>query len=177
MDAAAINKSSAAGWGCLFEPSGGFFSFYTARVSASATGGVSPYRFRWEGQTKDSASAIYVFVIKKTYEKGVTATDSATPRGSNKAKAKIHAGTSRAGGVGGASGAGGEPVPFEVPLGGELRIVWGEDSAVTASSGDAKVAGVSVASPEIRVTGVGVGAADVIVKTDGGELRLPVAVK
>ena len=163
-------------------PGGGYFSIYTANVSASATGGVSPYTFRWEDQTTDSATAIYVFVIADTYDKDVTVTDSETPNGeTDEATAKIYAGTSPpgsdAGGAGGAQGASEELAPFEVPLGGELRIIWGEDSAITASSGDAAVIGVSVASPEIRVTGAGLGTADVIVQTDSGELRLPVVVK
>ena len=163
-------------------PFGGTFSIYTAKVSASAKGGISPYTFRWEDQTTDSDTAIYVFAIADTYEKDVTATDSATPNGESKeATADIYAGTSppgsSAGGAGGAQGASEELAPFEVPLGGELRIIWGEDSAITASSGDEAVVGVSVASPEIRVTGAGLGTAEVIVQTDSGELRLPVVVK
>ncbi len=161
-------------------PFGGFLTLYTANVSASATGGVSPYTFRWEGQASDGATAIYIFTIRKTYYKEVAAKDSAMPQGSEKATAEIRAGTSgsdSAQGAGGAQDASQEAVPFEVPLGGELRIVWGEDSAITASSGDAAVVGVSVASPEIRLTGVGAGAAAVIVQTDAGELRLPVEVK
>ncbi|MCY3792961.1 MAG: hypothetical protein OXG51_01130, partial [Gammaproteobacteria bacterium] len=161
-------------------PFGGFLTLYTANVSASATGGVSPYTFRWEGRTADSASAIYIFTIRETYEKDVTATDSATPPGSDKATATIHAGTSgtdSAQSGGEAQGGSEEAVPFEVPLGGELNIVWGEDSAITASSGDAAVVGVSVASPRIRLTGVGAGTAAVVVQTDAGELRLPVEVK
>lgn len=162
-------------------PFGGSFSIYTANVSASATGGVSPYTFRWEGQTTDSATAIYVFTTANTYSKEVTATDSATPQGeTDTARATIYAGTSAgsgARGAGGAQGAAEELVPFEVSLGGELYLVWGEDSAITASSGDAAVVEVSVASPQIQVTGVGIGKTDVIVQTDGGELRLPVVVK
>ena len=161
-------------------PFGGFLTLYTANVSASAKDGVSPYTFRWEGQSSDSATAVYIFTIRKTYYKDVTAKDSAKPQGSKEATAEIRAGTSGGDSVQGASGAqdaSQEAVPFEVPLGGELRIVWGEDSAVTASSGDTAVVGVSVASPEIRLTGVGAGEASVIVQTESGELRLPVVVK
>ena len=150
-------------------PTVGHISHYYVNVSASATGGVPAYTFMWEGRSTGS-TAIYIFVTANTYRKNVTVTDQ-RPNKSATDRAEIYAGTS------GSRSDGGEAVSFEVPLGGELYFVWGEEGSVTARSGDTGVGGVGVSSPAIRVTGVGVGETDVFVQTDAGELRLPVVVK
>ena len=144
---------------------------YTAVVTASATGGMSPYTFRWQ-ERDTGATAVYVYT---TYPSDVpvtvTVTDSDGPANSDSDTATINASASSS------RSTGEEEVSFDVPLGGDLHFVWGEDSAVTASSGDVAIVEVSVSSPAIRVRGVAVGKTDVILQTDSGELRLPVVVK
>ena len=145
-------------------------AFYTVTVTASATGGVPPYKYTWEGLTEQTVSTgYYVFATRGDYEKDVTVEDASEV--SDTDTAEIAAGT----GARGSSA--GEGFAFDVPFGGDLYLVWGEDSSVTASSGDTTVVDVSVNSPAVRVTGVGVGKADVILQTEAGELRLPVVVK
>ena len=160
-----------AGWTDLSGIGGG--SFYTVLVTASASGGVPGYKYTWEGHSQKALSnAVYAFVTPTTYYKSVIAQDSHNVTESG--TARIDAGTS---GAGGASGADGEAVPFEVPLGGELIVIWAEDSTVSAHSADTEIVGVTVSSPSIRVVGVSVGETDVVVEHDGGTFRIPVTVK
>ena len=148
---------------------------YTAAVTASATNGVTPYTFQWAGRTT-GATAIYVYTSAPSNEKEtVTVTDdSLSGDGNTQSDDDISVINY---GAGGTRDAGDEPAAFDVPLGGELYFVWGEESSVTAQSGDGGVVGVSVSSPAVRVTGVGVGNTEVILQTESGEIRLPVAVQ
>ena len=142
---------------------------YTAIVTASATGGESPYTFQWQ-ERDTGATAVYVFVTYPSDEEvTVTVTDNVGNETDDTATINASTSSSRSDGE--------EELSFDVPLGGDLYFVWGEDSAVTASSGDAAIVEVSVSSPAIRVRGVAVGKTDVILQTDSGELRLPVVVK
>ena len=144
--------------------------FYSVTVTASASGGVPGYMYTWQGlPQRVPAIGYYVFSTRGNYEKSVTVEDShgVTERGD----ATIYAGTGQSRSDSGA------PASFEVPLGGDLYIAWGEDSSVTAGSADTAIVTVSVSSPTIRVTGVAAGETDVVVQTEGGELRLPVVVK
>ncbi len=156
----------------------GRVSYYSANVTASATGGVTPYKYRWDGhQERATATAMYIFATTGTHRKSVAVRDKDDFRKSD--TADIIVGVSGGGGGGGAGAGSGTATTFafEVARGGELFLVWGEDSDITATSGDTTVVTVSVASPTIRVAGVGVGRTVVIVRTDVGELRLPVVVK
>ena len=148
----------------------GGIGFYLATVTATATGGVPQYKYTWDGFTEQTSStAYYIFATPDTYEKWVTVRDADGVTDQDKATIAAGTGTTQSGGAADFS--------FEVPLGGDRYLVWGEDSFVTASSGDTAVVGVSVDSPVIRLTGVGAGTTDLILQTDAGELRLPVEVK
>ena len=144
----------------------------TASVAATASGGVAPYTYQWEG-TLAGATAIYVFVTPGPHQKSVSVTDSASVADSDTAVIN----TVPSGSQAGAYSASSDPDPFEVPLGGDLFFVWGEDGPVTASSGDDTIVAVAVNAPAIRVMGVGLGDTEVILNTDSGELRLPVVVR
>ena len=64
-----------------------------------------------------------------------------------------------------------------MPLGGSLYLIWGEDGDVSAKSLDETVVTVSVSSPAVEVTGVGLGETEVSMRTEQGELRIPVVVQ
>ena len=161
-------------------------SFYMATVTASASGGVPAYKYTWQGLSEQaSPTAVYVFATRGDEEKGVTVKDA---HGVTKtAEANIDVGTSATQSafgaatqsVGGAAtqSVGGADFAFEVPLGGVQHLIWGEDSAVTASSGDTAIVEVSVDAQAIRISGVGIGRAEVVLNTDAGELRVPVEVR
>ena len=147
--------------------------FFHQKVTATATGGVrlsrSPwYSFQWAGATA-GVSTTYLFYSPGSYSKEVTVTDRLGETA--KDTATINA---RRPGAGGASGESG--VPFPVPLGGVLRFVWGGDGDVTAASGNAAVAAVSVDGGEIGVSGVSAGNTEIAIQTASGELQVPVQV-
>ena len=123
----------------------GYSSFYTARVTATARGGVKPYKFKWAGKST-GASAVYLYrTLSTTGERVlVTVTDKKTKTATATATIKPPS-TS---GIQGASDD--EAVAFEVPLAGELYFIWGGDGDVRASSQDTSVASVTVSSPGIR---------------------------
>ncbi|MDD9961842.1 MAG: hypothetical protein OXI70_05915 [Chloroflexota bacterium] len=76
-----------------------------------------------------------------------------------------------------ASSSEGEDSALEVPLDGELLFVWSGGGEVEARSMDEGVVRVSVSSPTIRITGVGLGETQVVFKAGGEELALRVAVR
>ncbi|MDE2767606.1 MAG: fibronectin type III domain-containing protein [Chloroflexota bacterium] len=148
--------------------------YYLATVEASASGCVLPYSYTWQGQSEqEGGGAFYIFYTTGDRKKTVTVRDDHDNTGDDTAVIAVGTAASSAE----RAGSGGAEFSLEVPLGGDLRLIWGEDSAVSATSDDDAVAAVSVASPAIRVTGVGVGRTHVILQTDAGKLRLPVAVK
>ena len=160
-------------------PLGGSTSFYTTQVSATVTGGVGPYRYLWSGNPATTASAIYVWPLRSQVPGKVTVTVRDTlvtgKKGGESPKsadAAIQLPSSDA-----ARAEGGDPIRFEVPLGGELYFIWGGNGPVKARSGDATVAGVSVSTPVIKVTGANAGETEVIVQTEEGEWWLPVTVR
>ena len=156
-------------------PFGGWVDIYSVTVSASATGGVPPYKFQWAGQSIGIGAEVtyflpgnQVFPVYKT----VTVTDGAKPATTATATAKINEPGSSA-----ATAGGGEDFAFEVPLGGELILIWGGGGTVAARSEDVGVAGVSVSSAAVRVTGAGLGATNVVVEAGGQAMVLPVVVR
>ena len=157
-------------------PFGDNFGAYILLVNASATGGIPPYAFQWSGQSA-GASAYYWWPLGTTGTKDVkvTVTDQNDIKEDSQATATAVVQFSSSSDAL-RSGAG-SAFAFEVPLGDVLYFVWGGDGAVTARSGDAKVVGVSVSSPLVRVGGLGVGRTEVVLVTNGGELRIPVEVK
>ncbi len=116
-----------------------------------------------------------MYINPKTYYEYVTATDD----GGNPAKAKatIHAGTSASASDSAQGGSGASAVAIPVPLGGSLHLIWGEDGEVSAKSMNETVVTVSVSSPAVEVAGVGLGETEVSMRTDQGELRIPVVVQ
>ncbi len=152
-------------------------SFYVAGVTATATGGVLPYAFKWSGKTA-GASATYIWHGRPTNAQttvSVTVTDSKEPTADTDSDDAVVNFSTVSGAQAGASD---ETVRFEVPVGGEVYFIWGEDSAVKARSGDSRVVRVNVSSPAIEVTGVSGGETEVVVATEAGEeLWLPVVVR
>ena len=161
-------------------PFGGAIAFYFATVTASATGGIPPYVFQWS-EKPAGASAYYVWPPNTTGTKKVKVTvtdrnkDDEDKKDTAEATVKFPSSSSSASDAARSEG-GGSPA-FEVPLGGEAHFVWGGDGAVTARSEDAKVVAVSVSSPVVRVSGVGIGETHAVMVTEDGELWLPVVVK
>ena len=142
-----------------------------ATVNATASGGVSPYTFQWANK-ETGAFAIYIFpagaapanqIVSETDADSVVESDTATITAES-SSAQAYSGSS-------------DPAPFEVPFGGDMYFVWGNDDPVTASSGDSAVVAVSVDAPAIRVMGVGLGETQVVINTDAGQLSLPVVVQ
>ena len=146
----------------------GSFSYYFAFVTATAAGGVSPYTFNWSGQPT-GATATYLYGTAGNYAETVTVTDSIRAKDSD--TASISARTP------GIRGAASDTRSFEVRVGEELVFVWGGAGAVAARSEDASIITVRVASPVIRVRGVGAGTANAVVETDDGDLPITVVVK
>ena len=151
-------------------------AFYTADVAASASGGIPPYTYQWSDQAA-GAKAKYIWPVGTTGTKkvGVKVSDKNPDEKDNHKTAEATVTFPVASDA--AQDGSAEPFAFEVPLGGELYLVWGEDSTVTARSEDIKVVGVSVSSPVIRVTGVAIGETEVVIVTEDGELWLPVVVR
>ncbi len=159
---------------------GGSIVTFTVRVSASATGGVPPYSFKWLGARLNwgSGQATYVFPAREGFpvSRTVTVRDSASPPNTDTATATIDtleqldSEASAGGGEDGGSA-------FEVPLGGELVLIWGGDGTVAARSEDAGVASVSVSSPALLISGLALGETQVIVEVGDGALVLPVVVR
>ena len=144
---------------------------YSATVTASASGGVPAYSFQWHGSPKAGATATYVFLTPPAgTSKTVTVTDADDETDTDTA-------TINSPSTSGAQQGSDQAVTFEVPLGGELYFIWGGDGDVSAKSEDESVVVVAVSSPEIRVSGVGVGETLVAVSTDEGKLYLPVVVR
>lgn len=153
-------------------PSLGWHVFYSAMATATATGGVPVYSFQWHGSTKAGASATFVYLTPPAGAKEmVTVTDADDETDTATAIINSPAASDAA------QDGGAEPFAFEVPPGGERYFVWGGGGEVTAKSGDQSVVVVSVASPGIRVSGVGVGETLVEVSTDEGKLYLPMVVR
>ena len=154
-------------------------TYYAATVSASATGGVPPYRFQWSDHHLSGAQVTYVFGLTQSFpvSRTVTVTDSAAPNATDRATATISLLPPSAAAPG--SGAPGprKGFAFAVPLGGERLFVWGGGGAVTARSEDSGVAGVSVSSPAFRVAGAGAGETHVILTVGGEAMVLPVVVR
>ena len=143
---------------------------YVVNVEASASGGTSPYTFRWQQTGADSSAATYLFVWSGIYTRSVTATDA---NGHQKSStATIHC--NPPGGVGGASD--GDRYRVPVPLGGTLTIIWGNGGLVSASSKDAGVASAAASGSEIAITGVSSGETRIVARTSGGEYHVPVRV-
>ena len=135
-----------------------------------ASGGTSPYTFRWQQTGADSSAATYLFVWSGIYTRSVTATDA---NGHQKSStATIHC--NPPGGVGGASD--GDRYRVPVPLGGTLTIIWGNGGLVSASSKDAGVASAAASGSEIAITGVSSGETRIVARTSGGEYHVPVRV-
>ena len=157
--------------------SGGVFAsprFWTAEVTASASGGAGSYTFRWQGTSEDGNPTTYAFTEEGTYKRSVTVTDANGNQKTSDPPAEIVC--SPPGGAGGASD--GERGSISVPLGGTLDLVWGNGGLTSASSKDAGVATASVVSGhELTVTGVSVGETDIVVQAGGVEYWLPVRVE
>ncbi len=111
----------------------------------------------------------YVYTLPGTYDVSVGVTDARPITVS--APTTINAARPAARGEGGVAAP-----PLEVPLGGELVLVWGDGGTITAQSADETIVGVGVSESVIRVAGVSVGNTEVIVRTGSVEYRLPVAV-
>ena len=154
-------------------------TYYTTTVSASATGGVPPYRFQWSDHHLSGAQVTYVFGLTQSFpvSRTVTVTDSAAPSATDRATATIHLPPPSAAAPG--SGAPGprKGFAFEVPLGGERLFVWGGGGAVTVRSENSDVAGVGVSSPAFRVAGAGLGETYVILRAGSEAMALPVVVR
>ena len=158
----------------VIPPPLGATSFYTAGVQASASKGVPPYRLKWQ-DSLPGATAVYIFVNRATYKRKVTATDDdGNPA---EAEATIHAGTSASASDNAQGGSGASAVAIPVPLGGSLHLIWGEDGDVSAKSMDETVATVAVSSPAVEVAGIGLGETEIVMRTNQGELRIPVVVQ
>ena len=155
-------------------PFGGSVGWYTATVSASATGGTPPYEFQWSQHGLSGARVGYIFALSQVFpvSRTVTVEDDADPAITAKATATIGLPGSSAA----AAGSDGD-FAFEVPLGGELLFAWGGGGAVTAQSEDAGVVQVAVSSPSFRVAGVGLGRTHVVFKAGGETMALPVVVR
>lgn len=156
-------------------PFGGWVNIFSAAVSASATGGVPPYKFQWSGPSVgDAAGVTYFFPGNQVFPvfRTVTVTDSASPAATDMATATINAPATSA-----LAGASEEGFEFEVPLGGELVFIWGGKGDVTARSDNAEVVRVNTSSPAVWVAGVGLGQTHVVVKTADEEIWLPVIVR
>ena len=156
-------------------PARGGSSFYIANVSASATGGLPPYVFKWaEKPTGPDAVYLYRILAAAGKMEEVTVTDARQKADAATATATIKPPSANASQSGGEAAA-----AFEVPLGGELHFVWGGDGGATARPRDATVVAVDVSSPAIRVSGLSAGETHVIVRPAGGdeELYLPVVVR
>lgn len=158
----------------VIPPPLGGASFYTAGVQASASKGVSPYTLEWQ-DSRTGATAVYIFVNRGTYKRKVTAKDA--DGNTAKAEATIHAGTSTSASDSAQGGSGASSVAIPVPLGGSLHLIWGEDGDVSAKSLDETVVTVAVSSPAVEVAGIGLGETEVSMRTDQGELRIPVVVQ
>ena len=155
--------------------------FYVANVEATASGGTSPYAFRWHqdkdaGTTSSTASSTasstetFWFVWSGTYTRFVTVTDA--NKHQKTATITIHCNPSS--GVGGASDGDRHRVP--VPLGGTLVAIWGHGGPVSASSKNTGVASATGSGDEIRVTGVSAGETDIVVQAGGSEYHVPIQV-
>ena len=159
---------------------GGSIVTFRARVSASATGGVPPYSFKWLGARLNwgSGQATYIFPASEVFpvSRTVTVRDSASPPNTDTATAMIdtieqlNSEASASGGDDGGSA-------FEVPLGGELVLIWGGGGTVAARSEDAGVASISVSSPALLISGLALSETRVIVEVGDGALVLPVVVR
>ena len=153
-------------------------TYPTARVTATATGGQAPYKFAWSGG-KAGAGVTYMWHSRPVNARTtvtVTVTDSREPTAETASDDAVVNFSTVTGAQDGANDSD-ETVTFEVPLGGQLYFIWGEDSAVKARSGDSQVVEVNVSSPAIEVTGIAVGETEVIVRTEDVELWLPVVVR
>ena len=155
-------------------PFGSGTSFYIATVTATASGGVLPYKFQWSDQTMGGATVTYVYRSrgKLPADVTVTVTDKDGKGQMKKDTASIGLPSADA-----ATDGGSQSFRFEVPLGGEAHFIWGEDEPIAVRSKDKAVVEVGVSSRAFRVTGIGPGETVVVVEAAGGEWSLPVVVR
>ena len=162
-------------------PFGGTSSFYTAQVSASAKGGVSPYTYLWSGKATSPKAAATAYIWPKRTDVPakvtVTVSDKLVATKARGARTSSAEATINLPSASAAQSGSTDSFAFEVPLGGELNFVWGGKGTVTARSEDATVASVAVSSAVIRVTGMAIGETYVGVRTEEGEWWLPVKVR